>query len=376
MGVKASASGGGVNVGLWGWGTTTGTTNYGGWFGASGATNNWAIYADQGNTRIGGMLQLTDSGQQITVNTTDNTILIGNASTADQLSIDTDNGDTVSKGDITAAGGEVIAKNTGGISNIISGNSISDGLRLYYDDASDAARIMYKTSNHMAFDTNNVYTYKTFNFTGMTDPILAWGQNSDSIRYEDSAAKTEFYNGSSVVATVDHDQGDLDIEGRATIGSNGQTLTTQISAGTMQRDDVYSDAKYSAGSDKWVAGSNAGLVMLSCPLNVTPGSVINNMLIYFELTSADTQDIDLTLYRQYMPTMSAPATVWQNLNLHDGSAGMTDLGSGKYYYSQAVSHTVGSEYKYWLMISYDDGNGAAINGSVNGVRVVFDEVKY
>lgn len=324
------------------------------------------------------MLQLTDSGQQITVNTTDNTILIGNASTADQVSIDTDSGDTVSKGDITAAGGEIIAKNTGGVSNIISGNSTSDGLRLYYDDASDAARIMYKTGNNMAFDINNVYTYKTFNFTGMTDPILAWGQNSDSIRYEDSAAKTEFYNGSSVVATVDHDQGDLDIEGRATIGSNGQTLTMFIPASEFRLHDGGQTPLYDATTDIWATDANAERIQIACPLsNMTPGTVVSTLEFYFGMSSTDTQDLDLYFYRRDLIAYTAATDLISgSKNLHDASTGMTNITTAYYEYEVAVDHTVLANNKYWIYLDLDDGNAGSQNIQFHGVRVTYKEVKY
>ena len=79
--------------------TGTGPTNgYSMWLSATGATNNWGLWVDAGNTRVAGMLQLTDSGQQITVDTSANTFKFGNSSTADQFTIDTDNGNITFEG--------------------------------------------------------------------------------------------------------------------------------------------------------------------------------------------------------------------------------------------------------------------------------------
>lgn len=77
-----------------------------------------------------------------------------------------------------------------------------------------------------------------------------------------------------------------------------------------------------------------------------------------------------------MTTIGSVSDVFSEANLHDGSAGMSDLGSGNYMYSKAVGHTCAANYKYWIEVSFDDGNASAMNGSFHGVRISYEEIKY
>jgi len=79
-------------------------TNYAAHLTASGGTTNWDVYTDGTKSRIAGMLQLTDTGQQITVDTSANQFLFGNSTTANMLSIDTDTGAVIATGGLTIGG--------------------------------------------------------------------------------------------------------------------------------------------------------------------------------------------------------------------------------------------------------------------------------
>ena len=349
-------------------------------FGSETTQNQFSIDTDDGSVVAKGDLTLTD-GKTATIETikaVDSTgLVVKNSGGTTNMTVDNSGNATIT-GDVTANGGDITAVNTGGLSYVTAGNSVADGLSLYYNDADDSARILLKSGNRMAFDTSNVYTYKNFNFTGLTDPVLAWGQNSDSIRYEDSSAKTEFFNGSSVVATVDHDQGDLDIEGRATVGSNGQQLVMFVPACEFQLDAAVgsSVSKYDVANDSWNLATNSDVMYLSAMLpNCVAGTSISSIEFFFSLTAADTQSIDVAL--RYRSTgMGSVSFVFTQAGLHESSSGMSDLGSGYYKYTQSSVGTLISYNKYWVTVKLDDGNAGAYNGKFHGMQVTYNEIKY
>lgn len=67
-------------------------TNIGAKITGSGGTTNWDLYTDGTQSHIAGALELTDSAQRVSVNTTNNTVCFGNSSTSDNSTIDCDDG--------------------------------------------------------------------------------------------------------------------------------------------------------------------------------------------------------------------------------------------------------------------------------------------
>lgn len=102
-----------------------GGTNYGLYPAASGGTTNWAIYTAGGDTRIGGTLQLTDTGQQITVNTTDDRFLFGNGTDASQVMLDTTYGDVLLKGRLNLDAGSALTISSNAVTVIRTRHSLT-----------------------------------------------------------------------------------------------------------------------------------------------------------------------------------------------------------------------------------------------------------
>lgn len=109
--------------------------------------------------------------------------------------------------------------------------------------------------------------------------------------------------------------------------------------------------------------------------NCVAGTSISSIEFFFSLTAADTQSIDVAL--RYRSTgMGSVSFVFTQAGLHDGSSGMSDLGSGYYKYTQSSVGTLISSNKYWVTVKLDDGNAGAYNGKFHGMQVTYNEIKY
>lgn len=107
-------------------GTAGGTSvHYGLYSLASGGTTNWDLYTNGTQSRIAGMLQLTDSGQQITVDTTNDRFLFGDATNTSQVILDTTYGDVLLKGRLNLDAGSALTISSNAVTVVRTRHSLT-----------------------------------------------------------------------------------------------------------------------------------------------------------------------------------------------------------------------------------------------------------
>ncbi len=113
----------GILVGVTG--SNGSSTHYGAHITASGGGTNWDLYTDGTQSRIDGMLRLTDSGQQITVDTTNDRFLFGDGTNASQVMLDTTYGDVILKGRLNLDAGSALTISSNAVTVIRTRHSLT-----------------------------------------------------------------------------------------------------------------------------------------------------------------------------------------------------------------------------------------------------------